>query len=329
MSALPPGRAGRHPPAELAGGPWGAASGERRRLPRPPNSWNAVRPTTAGVWFLVVLVGLLFAAVNTGNNLVYVVLAVLLAVLLVNNVLAEWNLRGLEVRRVLPLEVFAGLAAAGALVLVNPRRIGAAWRVEVEERDTAGRARFGCVPPGGAVEESAEWTLARRGPARIARLRLSSRYPFGLVLRWREVDVPAEVLVYPEPAPGVGARAGAALGDRSVARPARDGTGELVGLRAYAPGDPVRRIHWPSTARAGRPTIVVRGAETGGEVVVRLPDPTEPAIRRACGEILVHTGRGDAVGLDGAGEPIPPSLGASQRRRLLTALALLPPAETP
>jgi hypothetical protein len=122
---------------------------ERRRRFRPPNPWNAVRPTVAGVWFVLVLGGLLFGAVNTGNNLVYVVLATLLAVLLVNNVLAEWNLRALVVRRVLPPELFAGTPAAGVLVLENPRRLGTAWAITVEERDGGGAlARFARVPPG-------------------------------------------------------------------------------------------------------------------------------------------------------------------------------------
>ncbi len=292
---------------------------------RPPNPWNAVRPTLSGVWFLLVLAGLTFGAVNTGNNLVYVVLAALLAVLVINNLLAEWNLRALVVRRALPPELFAGQAATGALVLENPRRVGAAWAVEVEERDGGGaKARFDRVGPGEAREEPAAWTFPERGPAGFARIRIGSRFPFGLVLRWRDIDVPAEVLVYPGPERGNAADGGLGLGDMTATRPTRGGSGDLAGLRAYAPGDPVRRIHWPTSARVGAPLVAVRSAEAGGEVVVRLADGGERAIRQACGQVLLHTRRGDAVGLEGAGERIPPLAGASHRRRLLTVLAMLP-----
>lgn len=292
---------------------------------RPPRPWNTVRPTVAGVWFLLVLAGLTFAAVNTGNNLVYFVLATLLSALVANNALAEWNLRALVVRRVLPPEAFAEEPGQGRFVLENPRRFGAAWQVEIEERGGGGaRARFGRVGPGESREEPASWTFPARGPARLARVRISSRFPFGLVARWREVDLPAEVLVYPAFERGSASEGGAGPGEVAAARAAREGVGDLVGLRDYVPGDPVRRIHWPTSARAGRPLVAVRGAEGGGEVVVRLADGGERAIRRACGEILLHARRGDAVGLAGAGERVAPRPGAAQRRRLLTLLALLP-----
>ena len=117
----------------------------------PPPRWNAVRPTAAGVWLLLVLAGLTFGAVNTGNNLVYLVLSTLLGVLVVNNVLAEWNLRGLTVERVLAPELFAQERAEGRFILKNPRRWGAAWLVTVEERDVGGAlARFGHVQIGRA-----------------------------------------------------------------------------------------------------------------------------------------------------------------------------------
>jgi uncharacterized protein (DUF58 family) len=228
----------------------------------------------------------------------------------------------------LPGELYANEAATGRIVLENPRRFGAAWRVDVEERDGGhARARFGRVAPGSTVEEPASWTFPARGPVGFARIRIASRFPFGLVLRWRDLDVPCEVLVYPRPERGNAADGGLGVGETTAARASREGVGELIGMRAYAPGDPVRRIHWPSSARSPKPLVVLRAVEGGGEVVVRVGADGERAIRRACGEVLMHTRRGDAVGLEVGAERIAPRPGASQRRRLLTTLALLPPRE--
>ncbi|MFZ5480706.1 MAG: DUF58 domain-containing protein [Myxococcota bacterium] len=302
--------------------------GASRRATRWRTPYNDVRPTLPGVWFVLVLAGVTFGAVNTGNNMVYVVLATLLAVLVTNNVLAEWNLRGLVVRRVLPGEVFAGEPAAGKFLLANTRRFGAAWRIEVEERDGGGaRAIFGSVPAGDEQATQAEWVFPRRGEQQLGRVRVGSRFPFGLVLRFRDLDLADTVLVYPTPEKGEPARASAGAGEGAPDRSARDALGDFAGLRPYRPGDPVRRIHWRTSARVGEPLVVLRTGERGGEVMVEVdPRGGERAIRVACGHVLTHARRGEAVGLTVPGETLPPRAGPVWMRRLLTTLALLPEA---
>ena len=110
------------------------------------------------------------------------------------------------------------------------------------------------------------------------------------------------------------------LGDATQARPSREGVGDLAGLRPYQAGDPVRRIHWPTSARAGAPWIVLRAAESGGQVMVAV-GPGEAGIRDACGEVVLHTRRGDAVGILAPGAYVPPSAGDGQDLRILAALA--------
>ncbi len=292
--------------------------------------YNKVRPTFAGWWYLLMLLGVTVGALNTGNNLVYVVLAALLALLVVNNLLAEWNLRGLEVTRRLPGELYALRPATGHLRLTNPRRWGDALGVEVEERD-GGRASacFAEVPARGTVEVGATWRFPHRGVARFATLRIASTYPFGLTRRYRDLELPAEVLVYPTPEREPPPVAAAGDGPGIATRGGADATGEFLGLRAYQPGEPVRRIHWPLSARAGEPLIVVRAGEAGSEVVIELDarggtDARERAIGRACGRVLWHSARGDAIGLHAGSVKIAAAAGTSHRRRLLTVLAELP-----
>ena len=301
-------------------------------MSRPTPWWgefNRVRPTAEGVWFFLLLAGVTFGAVNTGNNLVYLVLGTLLGLLIVSNVLAEWNLRGLAVRRELPPDIHAGEAATGRLVLENPRKRGAAWQVEVEELDGArGRTTVLRCPPGGSAEVPMAWTFARRGATRLGRIRVGSRFPFGLIFRYRDLEAPAELVVWPaaergrrpDPTPS-----GALGATHTVVRGA---TGEFAGLRPYVPGDPLRSVHWRTTARLGSPHVVLRTGEAGDEVVVRLErelrgEAREAAIRRATGRVVVHLSRGDAVGLDADGEALAPATGPGWRRVLLNRLALL------
>lgn len=289
-----------------------------------------VRPTAGGFGYLALVLGITFGAINTGNNLIYMVLAVLLAGLLVSNVLAEWNLRGLKVERRLPAELFAGAAATGAYILTNPRRRGDAWAVEITEAaEGTGHGFVLHCPAGATVEVPATYVFADRGVARLERLWIGSRHPFGLLLRAREVDLAAEVLVYPATRRGAVAATPAGLGMDARSADRRADSGDFAGLREYQPGDPIRRIHWPTSARIGHPMVVQRTGEAGDQVVVRV-DPAshgearEEQIARATGQIEWHFARGDAVGLDADGEVLRPRSGATWRRHLLTTLALLP-----
>jgi len=291
--------------------------------------YTVVRPTREGAAYLALLVGVLFGAVNTGNNLVYMVLGVLLGMLVVANVIAEWNLRGLRVERRVPTEAFAGIPGTGALVLHNPRRRGAAYAIDIEALDGGReRAHVESCAPGGCVEVAANFTFLRRGMVPVARLRVASSFPFGLVHRWRLLDIPAEVLVYPEPLSRPVPPAPSGEGDEVAARGPVGWTGEFAGLRPWRPGDPLRRVHWPSSARAGQPLVAVRSAEGVEELCLRL-DPAlrgearEEAIRRLAGRAEAHFARGDAVGLEADGERLEPRTGATWRRRCLTLLALL------
>jgi len=78
--------------------------------------------TKAGVIYVLVTLVIGIAALNTGNNLLYIVVAVMLAAILVSGVVSALVLRGLELDVRLPEQVFAGRAVVGRIVLKNGRR---------------------------------------------------------------------------------------------------------------------------------------------------------------------------------------------------------------
>lgn len=306
------------------------------RWPRLYRAWQdrvQARPTREGVWFLILLIGVVAAAVNTGNNLLYIVLASLLALLAISNALAEWNLRGLRVRRHLPHEAFAGEDAAGTIIVENRRRWGHSWAVQVSDHtgeagDPVARGGVISVPPGGEAAAPVRWRFAARGPVGLARVRVESAHPFGLMRRFRDVRLPASLLVYPTPRPGAPRRRRAGTGALRSHPRLQGQEGELRNLRDYVPGDPLRTVHWPTSARAGRPVVVVRGAQVADEVVVDVKevsgDAWEGELSRATGQILRHFGGGSAVGLRMMGQTWKARTGDPWRRHLLGLLAGAP-----
>jgi len=78
--------------------------------------------TRIGVAYVVVVLLIGIAALNTGNNLLYIIVAAMLAAILVSGVASALVLRDLELDVHLPEHVFAGRSNVGRIVLRNPRR---------------------------------------------------------------------------------------------------------------------------------------------------------------------------------------------------------------
>lgn len=87
--------------------------------------------TRAGVVYVLVTLVIGIAALNTGNNLLYIVVAAMLAAILVSGVVSALVLRGLELDVRLPEHVFAGRAVVGRIVLRNTRRLLPSFSIRV------------------------------------------------------------------------------------------------------------------------------------------------------------------------------------------------------
>jgi uncharacterized protein (DUF58 family) len=122
--------------------------------------------TQVGIVYVVIVLVIGIAALNTGNNLLYIVVAAMLAAILVSGFASALVLRGLELDVRLPEHVFAGRAMLGRIVLRNPRRWLPSFSVNVvpTKRHRAGKhwqwtpATF-AVPPGRPPER--QWMKFR------------------------------------------------------------------------------------------------------------------------------------------------------------------------
>ncbi len=95
-------------------------------------------------------------------------------------------------------------------------------------------------------------TCDRRGLHTFTPLRLQSSGPFGFFNTRRTVNIPSEILIYPYYHPIDRLRL---LETRELAerQTTRVGVGtQVVGTREYRTGDSLRQVHWRSTARTGK-----------------------------------------------------------------------------
>ncbi|WP_146012617.1 DUF58 domain-containing protein, partial [Janthinobacterium sp. AD80] len=95
-------------------------------------------------------------------------------------------------------------------------------------------------------------TARQRGWLHAPAVRLSSSFPLGLFYAWCHWQPEARVLVYPTPeqdAPPLPIHVHAGMAHPARQPAAADGALELAGVRAYQPGDPLKRLAWRQIAR--------------------------------------------------------------------------------
>jgi len=122
--------------------------------------------TRVGIVYVVIVLVIGIAALNTGNNLLYIVVAAMLAAILVSGFASAMVLRRLELDVRLPEHVFAGRALLGRIVLRNPRRWLPSFSVNVVSAKKDGAAKHWqwmpatfAVPPGRPPEK--QWIKFR------------------------------------------------------------------------------------------------------------------------------------------------------------------------
>jgi|TARA_Y100000310_G_C20647148_1_gene797285 uncharacterized protein (DUF58 family) len=115
------------------------------------------------------------------------------------------------------------------------------------------------LPAMGDVHAKVTAEPLRRGRVVLSGLTVGHPDPFGLVYGFEEFDQPEQVLVLPKryplpvtylPPGGRHYQPGGVTSAWSVGE-----SDEFVSLRDYRDGDPLRRIHWPSTAKRDIPVV--------------------------------------------------------------------------
>lgn len=280
-----------------------------------------IRPTHEGVATFVLTVAVTGVAFG-GNNLVFIVMCLLWALWAVTLVTGPRNVKNISVERRLPYEVFAGVASAGSFEL-RSRRWG--FGLLVGEQDGGASAGVRMLEPGHTRRILARWRFARRGMAELTGVRVSSRFPFGMIEWVVDLQNPVSLVVYPRP------RAGGRLAMEDGQREAEAnrstldrGMGDFVGLRAWRNGEAIKNVHWRTSARVGEWMCVDRGVDVAKDLVhIRLEgDDLERALCRASGQVVSAFESGCTVRLDLGDAPMGPGNGGRWRSQMLTALAL-------
>jgi uncharacterized protein (DUF58 family) len=221
--------------------------------------------TREGYFYIGGIILISLAALNTGNNLLFLILASLIAIILMSGILSSITLSGVAMRLQLPEHIFAGQPIRASVELQNEKLTLPSFSLRVEAvtpKNSPPAALletplyFPYLPKRGRAQQTVPISFPARGVYRQDAFRIVTRFPFGFLQKAHRVDLRTEALVYPsvEPTreffeilPGLQGAMESLVKGRGQ---------DLYALRDYVPTDSARHVHWKASARLG--SLMVR-----------------------------------------------------------------------
>ncbi|HUP47510.1 MAG TPA: DUF58 domain-containing protein [Thermoanaerobaculia bacterium] len=237
---------------------------------------GVVRLTRTGTTFIIFTVVIGFAALNTGNNPLYIGLTFMLGSLLLSGLASKGGLRGLDVAIDDIGEAWAGRPADAVLRITNRSRLWNVRDIIITSEDIAEPLLVPQLGRGRQEVVHATLLFRRRGHVELKSVDLYTRYPFGFFMKKRRVSLRGEMIVFPRLLDEQlhRDRFRTTTGEQTTVN--RPGAGsEVHSFREFAHGDSLRHVYWKKSASLGRWIIKQTELDVARAVQV-LVDPYRP-----------------------------------------------------
>lgn len=237
---------------------------------------GVVRLTGIGTGYVVATVVVGFAAINTGNNSLYIGLTVMLGCLVLSGLASKGGLKHIDVELGGMDEAWAGRRAWGSLRIRNRSRIWNVRDVIVTSPEIDQPIFVPMLARRSTVDAEGSFVFARRGIVQIHFIDLYTRYPFGFFLKKRRVRIGGEVVVFPRLLDEAAIRERFRPVEGEIYASNRPGIGtDIHSFRDYVRGDSPRHVYWKKSASLGRWITKQTELESGRAVHVAV-DPYRP-----------------------------------------------------
>jgi len=297
-----------------------------------------ILPTRTGLVFWLVIAVLLIGSINFGLQLGYLLTFTIVGIALVSLYHTHRNLSGLVLRGQGVAPVHAGDVVGFELTVSNPvltdryamnfafmlpsRR----WRVPKKAHEEPMPGTWIDLPAASTQRVRVALPTRRRGLRQCPRIRLSTRFPFGLWEAWAYFQPALATVIYPTPETDAPPLPPARSGDGETSA-ATAGGDEFSGVRPYRPGDPQKMIAWRLAARSDDLTVRFFESNAAGDVMLdmdSLPSGlgVEQRIARLTRWVLMAEAGTASYGLTIPGATIERGRGPVHEAHCLQALAL-------
>lgn len=220
------------------------------------------RVTKGGVLFTLgmLLVGL--GAVISADNLLFLILAAMMATVLVSGLVSRLCLAGLDLDFQVPEHVCAGRDVPGRLIVRNEKWVMPSFSIRVEAIPQSGGPAlrtgvyFPLVKARAAMEATVDVRFPKRGAYRQNSFAFSTAFPFGFLQKSARVTLRRDTIVYPsvDPQPGFEEMLAGIAGE--IETHYRGLGKDFYRIRPYEAFESARHVDWKATAHVG--TLQIR-----------------------------------------------------------------------
>ena len=213
--------------------------------------------TRGGVLFTLAIVLVVFGAVISANNLLFLIVAAMMATLLISGLVSRLGLAGLELDLQIPDHIPARRNVPARLFVRNHKWVMPSFSIRVDAIHEPGSPtlRAGVYSPmiaaGATVEETVEVRFPKRGAYRQGSFAFSTSFPFGFLEKTARVTLRREMIVYPsvDPQPGFDDLLAGLSGEiethyRGLGR-------DFYRIRPYEAFESSRHVDWKASAKTG------------------------------------------------------------------------------
>jgi uncharacterized protein (DUF58 family) len=194
------------------------------------------------------------AAFVSANNLLFLILALLLATWMVSGFIGRLSLAGLELDFLLPEHLCARRKPMGRVVIRNTKRWMPSFSIHVAGSSDSGLSQplyFPVLPGGACIEAPVELFFAKRGAYRQNSFRFSTRFPFGFSERRISVRLGRDIVVYPSIDAQSGFEELLISLQGEIASFYRGQGNDFYRIRPYEALESAHHVDWKATAHTG------------------------------------------------------------------------------
>ncbi len=281
--------------------------------------------TKAGTLYVLLTLFIGFAAVNTGNNLLFLIVSALLGFMAVSGIFGWLNIRGIRLSLDLPDEIYDGKDTLAVVRLENRKSFMPSFLIRVKM--LGGDADFTLVGRCGKETGTFITRVRGRGYKPLGEALIESSFPINFFIRSKKYNPSERFVVFPAPKACSGS---AGFGHKEMRGEKythlKGSDGDLLRILDYTGREPLKHIHWRISAKHEEYKVKEMTTSLNQPLILdvdRLPGANhEEAL--CCGVFLVNRfiRQNRPVGLKAGPLLIKPDRSRAHRLKLLTELAI-------